>query len=98
MLDLVKQTYLLAAPEIGADESSRVVDAALERARAKHPDFDRFLPGIEFLSGVFFTDHKKMPIDDYLETLYCAVKHADYSKAWRANLKRPASSPPPAVQ
>lgn len=90
MLDLVKQTYLLAAPEIGEAEASRVVDAAVDRARAKHADFDRFLPGIEFLSGCVFTDHRKIPLDDYVELLYCGVKHADFSKSWRANLKRPA--------
>lgn len=35
-----------------------------------------------------FTDHKRMPIDDYLETLYCAVKHGDFSRSWRVALKR----------
>ena len=92
MLPLIAKTYYLAAPHVGEENAQAVVDAAVERARAKHPDFDRFLPGVEFLSGAFFTDHKKMPLDDYLETLYCAVKHGDYSRSWRASLRRPASA------
>lgn len=89
MLELLARTYHLSAPtEIPPERAQGVVSAAVERARAKHPDFDRFLPGIEFLSGCVFTDHKRMPIDDYLETLYCAVKHGDFSRSWRVALKR----------
>jgi hypothetical protein len=93
MLDNVIATYLLALPEASQKEATEIVTAAAEAARQKHADFDRFLPGIEFLSTVFFTDHKRMPLTDYLETLYCAVKHADFSKAWRQQLKRPAVAP-----
>jgi hypothetical protein len=87
-LDMIASTYRLAAPHVSVEEARHVVDAAIERAREKHADFDRFLPGMEFLATVFFTDHKRMPLDDYLETLYCGVKHADYSKKWRAELRK----------
>jgi glycosyltransferase A (GT-A) superfamily protein (DUF2064 family) len=89
--ELLAHSYLLAAPAIGEGGAARVIDEALARAREKHPDFVRFEPAIEFLSTVFFTDHARMPIDDYLETLYCAVKHGDFSKTWRLLLKKPAS-------
>jgi hypothetical protein len=95
MLDLIVRTYALALPEPDEAEARRVVDAAVERARGKHRDFDRFLPGIEALSGVFFTSHTRIPLDDYLETLYCSVKHGDFTKSWRAELKKPAVSGPP---
>ncbi len=88
-LDFITQSYLLAAPDISEAEARRVVSAAAEHARGKHADFDRFLPGIEHLSSVVFTDHRKIPLDDYLETLYCAVKHADFTKPWRVALKKP---------
>ena len=91
-LDFLVHTYLTAAPDLGEAAARAVIDAAVERARAKHADFDRFLPGIEFLSNVFFTDHKRMPLDDYLETLYTAVKHGDFTRSWREKLKRPPAS------
>jgi hypothetical protein len=72
--------------------------AAVQEARDKHPDFDRFLPGVEFLSTVFFTNHKSMPLCDYIETLYCAVKHADFTRPWRAQLKRPPTPTNATVQ
>lgn len=91
-LDLITRTYALALPDADEAEARRVIDAAIERARAKHADFDRFLPGVEFLSEVFFTAHTRLPLDDYIETLYCAVKHADFSKSWRVQLKKPAAA------
>lgn len=91
-LDFIVQSYLLAAPRVGEEEARRVVDAAADHAREKHADFDRFLPGIEHLSSVVFTDHRRIPLDDYLETLYCAVKHADFTRPWRVALKKPPAS------
>jgi hypothetical protein len=97
MFPLIAKTYALAAPQISEEHAQIVIDSAVDRARLKHGDFDRFAPGIEFLSGVFFTDHSRLPLDDYLEVLYCAVKHADFSRAWRAQLRKaPAAAPAPA--
>jgi hypothetical protein len=86
-------TYKRARPDLDSEVIDGVVKAALERARAKHQDWDRFAPAVEFLSAVFFTDHAKLPIDDYLETLYCAVKHGDFSRRWRALLRASESHP-----
>lgn len=93
MFEILKQTYALAAPGVSQAEIDSVIEMALDRARAKHSDFERFTPAIEHLSTVIFTDHKRIPLDDYLETLYCGVKHGDFSRSWRLELKRPA--PPP---
>jgi hypothetical protein len=93
--EVVTETYKSARPDLEPAVVEGVIEAALERARAKHQDWERFAPAIEFLSAVFFTDHVKMPIDDYLETLYCAVKHGDFSRRWRALLR--ASEAPRAV-
>jgi hypothetical protein len=90
----VVETYLLAMPNASRETVISLVDGAAERARAKHADFDRFLPGIEHLATVFFTDHRRMPLDDYLESLYCAVKHGDFSKSWRLQLKQPLPPAP----
>lgn len=101
---VIRETYRAARPDLDPAAVEDVITAAVERAREKHNDFDRFRPAIEFLATVFFTDHKRMPIDDYLETLYCAVKHGDYSKPWRAELRNmkpeatDAAPPPPPVQ
>jgi hypothetical protein len=95
-LPFVVNTYQQALPSLAEGEAEIVVEMAVDRAIQKHADFVRFLPAIEFMSQVFFTDHKRMPLDDYLETLYCAVKHGDFSRVWRAELKRP--TPPPTVQ
>ena len=103
--DVVTETYKCARPDLDPAAVEEVIRGAVERAREKHNDFDRFRPAIEFLATVFFTDHRKMPIDDYLETLYCAVKHGDYSKPWRAELRNmkpeasdAAAPPAPPVQ
>jgi len=88
MFDLLHSTYQMAAPGTAADDIDRIIEGALARAREKHADWEHFALGIEFLSSVFFTDHHKMPLDDYLESLYCAVKHGDFSKPWRAELRR----------
>ena len=93
-LAFIVQTYHQARPDLSVEEIEFVVGMAVHEARAKHPDFDRFLPGIEFLSTVFFTDHTKMPLSDYIETLYCGVKHADFTRPWRAQLKTPAPPAP----
>lgn len=85
---MIEHTYLLALPEAEQANAGRLVHAALERARAKHSDFERFAPAIEFLSRNFFSCHNTMPLDDYIETLYCGVKHGDFSRSWRAHLRK----------
>jgi hypothetical protein len=87
MFEIVTETYKRARPDLEPAVVEGVIKAALERARAKHQDWERFAPAVEFLSSVFFTDHTKLPIDDYLETLYCGVKHGDFSRKWRALLR-----------
>lgn len=84
---IVRDTYKRARPDLDPLVVDGVIKAALDRAREKHPDWLRFEPAIEFLSLHFFTNHSTMPIDDYLETLYCAVKHGDFSRRWRALLR-----------
>lgn len=89
-LPLIVETYRLALPADKQAEAPAIVAAAVERARGKHSDFDRFLPGVAHLATVFFCDHARLPLDDYLEALYCAVKHSDFAREWRGSLKRPA--------
>jgi len=96
--DVLKHTYAVACPTLAPEAIEAVVEAALVRAQEKHPDFERFAPAMEFLATVFFTDHTHMPLDDYLETLYCGVKHGDYSKGWRADLRRAKATPAPVVE
>lgn len=91
---LLLKTYALARPDLDQEVIESTISLALARAQDKHPDFEHFTPGIDFLSTVFFTDHKKMPLDDYIETLYCAVKHADFSREWRAKLRKPPTLAP----
>lgn len=100
MFEVVTATYQRARPDLDPAVIVGVVTAAVQRARAKHPDFDHFRPAIEFLSLHFFTSHSTMPIDDYLETLYCGVKHGDYSKRWREKLRtlKPAAPAPAAAE
>ena len=86
--DLLRQTYALAAPELDSAGVDAAIDGALERAREKHMDLDRFAPAIEFLATVFFCNHSAMPLDDYIETLYCAAKHSDFARRWRAELRK----------
>lgn len=87
MLDIIQKTYASARPDLPEASIVAVVVAAAMRAKTKHPDWEHFAPAIEFLSTVFFTDHWSMPLDDYLETLYCAVKHGDFTRAWRLKLR-----------
>jgi hypothetical protein len=92
--ELLNKTYSMARPDLDPGVIDSTISLAVGRAKDKHPDFERFQPGIDFLSTVFFTDHQKMPLDDYIETLYCAVKHADFTRDWRAQLRKPPASSP----
>lgn len=87
---LLVESYALAVPELDRPAIESAIAEACQRARDKHADYERFLPAMQFLATVFFTDHRAMPLDAYLETLYCAVKHGDFAKAWRLQLKKPA--------
>lgn len=92
--EMIRATYQAAVPEVAERTVADVVSQAVDRARAKHADWARFEPGVEFLATVFFTDHKRMPLDNYLETLYCAVKHGDFTKDWRKELKKAPEAQP----
>lgn len=92
-LPFIVETYRGALPEEQKYQAEHLVAAAVRRAREKHSDFDRFTPAVDFLSRAFFVNHALIPLDDYIESLYCAVKHGDFTKSWRAQLKRPAPSP-----
>jgi hypothetical protein len=87
LLDIIQRTYAAARPDLPEAQINAVVVTAAMRAKAKHPDWEHFAPAIEFLATAFFTDHRSMPLDDYLETLYCAVKHGDFSREWRKKLR-----------
>lgn len=87
VLDIIQRTYSAARPDLPEAQIVALIASAAMRAKAKHADWEHFAPAIEFLATVFFTDHRSMPLDDYLETLYCAVKHGDFSRAWRAKLR-----------
>jgi hypothetical protein len=97
MFNVLIGTYQRARTDLDPAVIAGVVNAAIQRARAKHADWDHFAPAIEFLSTVFFTDHVRMPVDDYLETLYCGVKHGDFSKRWREKLRQFKAAAPPAA-
>ena len=84
-LPFLVSTYAQSAPE-GTDAQA-IVDSAIERIRERHTDVDRYLPAMEFLSTKVFTDHRGLPILAYLEVLYCAVKHGDFSRDWRKQLR-----------
>lgn len=92
-LPFVCETYLSFVSGVERGDVEQVVNDAIERAQKKHSDFDRFLPGVHFLSSVVFCAHDKIPIDDYLETLYCAVKHGDYTRSWRTQLRAKKETP-----
>lgn len=85
--DVLAGTYQRARPDLDPAVITAVLSSAVERARTKHHDWDHFAPAVEFLSTVVFTDHIRIPLDDYLETLYCAAKHGDFTRKWRAMLK-----------
>jgi hypothetical protein len=84
----IVETYGAQTPDLARETAEAVVDAAVERARAKHPDFDRFVPGIDMLSRFVFAAHSNIPLDAYIETLYCATKHGDFTKSLRDELRR----------
>ncbi|MFZ0591497.1 MAG: hypothetical protein WAM39_13615 [Bryobacteraceae bacterium] len=87
-LSFLAQTYAIACPDLSPEQVAEVISSALDRAREKHADFDRFLPAVEFLSTKVFTDHKSIPLDAYIETLYAAVKHSDFARDWRKEIAR----------
>jgi hypothetical protein len=90
-LPIIVETYRAALPEEKKPEAALLVAAAIDRARKKHADWERFLPGIDFLSHHIFVNHRDIPLDDFLECLYCCVKHGDFTKSWRMQLKKPAA-------
>jgi hypothetical protein len=92
ILPFVCAMYAAAVPGLSPEDVERVIADAVGRARAKHPDFDRFLPGVDALSRAVFSSHREIPLDDYLECLYCAVKHGDFTRRWREQLKRKKAS------
>jgi hypothetical protein len=96
--EVLTETYHRVRPDMEAARILAVMEAAMQRARSKHADWDHFAPAIEFLSLVIFTDHARIPLDDYLESLYCAVKHGDFSRKWREKLRatKAAAAPAPA--
>jgi hypothetical protein len=90
ILPFITAMYQAAVPDLGPMDVQNVIADAVERARAKHADFDRFLPGVDMLSRVVFSSHREIPLDDYIEVLYCAVRHGDFTKSWRGQLKKQA--------
>ena len=86
--DILRETYAVSCPQLNQAAVENILEAALERSLEKHPDLRRFLVGMEFLATVFFCDHAKMPLDDYLEALYCTTKHSDFARPWRAALRK----------
>lgn len=89
---ILLETYRAALPDAEKEHAERLVAAAVAQASGKHRDWGRFEPAIEHLSRLIFCNHAHVPLAVYLETLYCAVKHGDFSKAWRGELKRPAAA------
>jgi hypothetical protein len=88
MFPLVVHTYALSLPEQERGQAAGAVKAAVEEVRARHPlDFNRWYLGMEFLSSVFFCNHAEMPLVDYIESLYCVVKHAQFTRSWREQLR-----------
>ena len=87
-LPFLASTYAQFAPE-GTDAQS-VIDSAVDQLRERHADVDRYLPAMEFLSTKVFTDHHSLPLVAYIEVLYCAVKHGDFSREWRKQLRAQA--------
>jgi len=75
--------------EAAEEATNKAVDAAVAKMRAEHQDFDRFLPGLDYLSRFVFCNHAHIPLVDYLETLYAAVKHGKFTRAWRGHLRDP---------
>lgn len=91
---LVEHAYALSLPESERGQAAAAVKAAVEKVRARHPlDFERWYPGMEFLSSVFFCDHTQIPLVDYLEALYCVVKHAHFTRSWREQLRAKKDAP-----
>lgn len=86
--EIIRGTYASAFPDLTQEAVNETIDKALELAREKHPDWLHFEPGIEQLSMVYFCFYARFPLDDYLEALYCAVKHGDFARRWRSVLRR----------
>lgn len=58
------------------------VAAAFEVARLKHPDFDRYKTAMTFVASFVVPDTRgivgALSLDQYIEILYAAAKHADF--------------------
>jgi hypothetical protein len=64
------------------EQAREEVAAAFEAARLKHRDFDEYGTAMAFVAGFVVPDMRSvvgaLSIDQYLEILYAAAKHADF--------------------
>ena len=64
------------------EQAREEVAAAFDGARVKHCDFDEFKTAMAFVAGFVVPDMRgvvrALTLDQYLEVLYAAAKHADF--------------------
>jgi hypothetical protein len=89
-LQFLVHTIQAANQELTEEQAGSFLSAALVRANDKHHDFQRFVPVMEFLATAVFCDYKQIPLDDFIEVLYCTVKHGDFTRPWRAQIRKAA--------
>ena len=84
----IRRSHRAAHPELTEDESHLHIVQVFARARIKHPDIDGLLGSMVVLSQALIPVWNKTSLDEYVECLICAAKHADFMKEARAEGSR----------
>jgi hypothetical protein len=76
--EFVRRSYRTGNRDITEDESHLLVAAATVRARLRHADYDRLRPAMSVVACGLHPFWAAISLDEFLEVLYCAAKHADF--------------------
>jgi len=76
--EFVRRSYRLGHNDVTEDQTHMLVAAAASRARLKHPDYDRLRRGMTVVACGLHPFWAAISLDEFLEVLYCAAKHADF--------------------
>jgi hypothetical protein len=96
--EVIQHAVRLAHPEYDEAEAEAFVKEAAMNVRARHSDFDHFLPAMDVLSRYLYGNLEHLTLEQMIETLYATVKHAPFAKAWREELRQKVAAAAPAVQ
>lgn len=89
--EFLRRLYVAFFPESGFEQSREIVSGAIERARAKHSDFDQILRGIDRAALEIEPQWPESSLDEYLAELVAIARARAAQPLCRPSHRRRAS-------